>query len=277
MDSGCNREFGPHKIGDTQSHPAKILEARGALFIMKRWFFLVLLGGFLVWGTNRLRARTDDGWSVVAPGVEMRTLRASDESGATVVALRTTPNRVHIAADAAATGEQLEAEAWRRRGGALAAVNGGYFDAAYKPLGLRIAKGRKVTPLHGTMWGVFSIRSGKASIVTTEAFKMRRDIQEAVQCGPRLVMNGQVQSLKMQWARRTGIGVMQGGKVIIAVADGEMSLPAWAALWAAPDGLNCRNALNLDGGPSSQLALKTATRHVNLRSGRPVSDAILIY
>ncbi len=249
---------------------------RGVRFIMKRWFLLVLLSGFLVWGANRLRARTDDGWNLVAPGVEMRTLRSPGENGAPVVALRTAPNRVHIAADAGAPGAQLEAEAWRRRGGAMAAVNGGYFDAAYKPLGLRVAKGRKLSALHGTMWGVFSIRRDKATIVATEAFKMHRDISEAVQCGPRLVENGRVKQLKMQWARRTGIGITRRGKVIIAVADGEMSLPDWAALWAAPDGLNCPNALNLDGGPSSQLALKTASRQVNLRSGRPVSDAILI-
>lgn len=243
---------------------------------MKRWFLLVLLCGLVVWGGNRWRARGDDGWSLVAPGIEMRTLRASGQHGAPVVALRADPGRIHVAADAGAPGEQIEAEVWRQRGGALAAVNGGYFDAADKPLGLRIAGGKKISALHGTMWGVFSVRRGVASIAATEDWKMRRDVREAVQCGPRLVVDGQVKSLKMQWARRTGIGITRRGKVVIAVADGEMSLPAWAALWAAPDGLDCRDALNLDGGPSTQLALKTKTRQLQLRSGRPISDAILI-
>lgn len=206
----------------------------------------------------------------------MRTLRSNGQHGAPVVALRVAPQRIHIAADAGPPGEQLEAEVWRRRGSAIAAVNGGYYDAAFKPLGLRIADGKKISGLHGTMWGVFSVRRGRASIVDAEHWKMRRDVTEAVQCGPRLVVDGQVQLLKMQWARRTGMGITRQGKIIIAVADGEMSLPAWAALWAAQDGLNCRDALNLDGGPSTQLALKTSTRQMQLRSGRPVSDAILI-
>ena len=92
---------------------------------MKRWFLLVLLCGLVVWGGNRWRARGDDGWSLVAPGIEMRTLRASGPHGAPVVALRADPARIHVAADAGAPGEQIEAEVWRQRGGALAAVNGG--------------------------------------------------------------------------------------------------------------------------------------------------------
>ena len=170
----------------------------------------------------------------------------------------------------------MEAEAWRANAKALAAVNGGYYGDAKQPLGLRISRGRKLSPLHGTMWGVFYVRKGRAHIVPTEKFIMRSDITEAVQCGPRLVENGVVQKLKNQYARRTGIGVTADGKVVLAVADGSLSLPDWAKFWADKNGLNCTDALNLDGGPSSQLSLRSKAKTLRVDSGRAVSDALLI-
>jgi exopolysaccharide biosynthesis protein len=239
---------------------------------MRHWFLLVIFCGALAWGATRWLARGDEGWATIAPGVEMRTLRAPGEQGkGSVVALRVEPSRVKIAVGAA-----REAEEWRKTGGALLAVNGGYYDAEGKSLGLRVANGRKISRLHGKVWGVFYTRRGRASIVPTSDFVWKSGIREAVQCGPRLVENGQVLKLKNQWARRTGIGVTREGKVVIAVADGEVSLPDWAKLWAARGGLNCVDALNLDGGPSSQLSLQTSTRRLHLRTGRAVPDAVLI-
>jgi exopolysaccharide biosynthesis protein len=243
---------------------------------MRYWFLLVLLGGALAWGGTRWRAHSDDVWERIAPGVEMRTLRApGDGSARSIVALRTSPDRIRVAMGAA-----REAEAWRKTFKALAAVNGGYYDAEGKPLGLRASRGQKLNPLHGKAWGVFYTRGDEknpeARIVATEKFKWRSNIRVALQCGPRLVENGKVLKLKPQWARRTGLGIQRDGRVIIAVADSEMSLPDWAKLWASPSGLNCPDALNLDGGPSSQLSLQTASRQLHLRSGRAVPDAVLI-
>ena len=239
---------------------------------MRYWFFFVLLCGGLLWGAERWRARGDERWSVIAPGVEMRTLRVPGENSGSVVALRMAPERVRVA-----TGAMLDAEGWRARGGALAAVNGGFFDAEGKSLGLRIANEKLVSRLHGKSWGVFYVRRGRAAIVPTSDFALKRGIREAVQCGPRLVEEGRALRLKNQWARRTGIGVTPSGKVVIAVADGEVSLPHWAALWASPSGLNCPNALNLDGGSSTQLALRTKNRRLLLQGGRTVPDAVLVF
>lgn len=243
---------------------------------MRYWFLLVLLGGALAWGGTRWRAQGDNLWTRIAPGVEMRMLRApGDGSARSVVAIRTSPERVRVAA-----GSAREAEAWRKTFKALVAVNGGYYDAAGKPLGLRASRGQKLSPLHGKAWGVFYTRGDtanlKARIVPTENFKWRHDVRVAIQCGPRLVENGKVLKLKNQWARRTGLGIQRDGRVIIAVADSEISLPDWARLWASPSGLNCSDALNLDGGPSSQLSLQTSSQRLHLRSGRPVPDAILL-
>jgi len=243
---------------------------------MARSFLLVLVLGGLVFFSGRWRAHSRAPWTPIAPGVEMRTFHAGQggvpsQSGVAVVALRTAPARVHVA-----TGASLNAEEWRHRTAALAAVNGGFFDEAGRSLGLRIARGRRITRLHGTNWGVFSVRNGRAAIVRTRDFKMRSGIREAVQCGPLLVLAGRRMDLKPQWARRTGIGIQRDGRVIVAVTDGSLSFKDWAALWAARDGLNCRDALNLDGGSSTQLALKTRERSLDISAGREVPDAVII-
>lgn len=243
---------------------------------MRNWFLVVLLIGVAVWGSVHWRAAGDGGWKSVAPGVEMRLMRApGSNSSSSVVAFRTTPEHLRVV-----SGLPREVEAWRKENAAILAVNGGFFDAQEKSLGLRISRGEKIRPLHGKMWGVFYTRGprvgNKARIVPTSEFKMSRDVHEAVQCGPRLVENGKVLKLKEQWARRTGLGIQRDGRVIVAVADSDVSFAEWANLWASSSGLNCRDALNLDGGSSTQLSLKTPMKTLHLRSGRAVPDAILI-
>lgn len=239
---------------------------------MKKIAIGSLLTSILAMTAGVLSAGGEQGWTTIAPGVESRSILTTGQY-VQVHALRTTAGRIRIAARG---GKQLEAEAWRASEKALAAINGGYYNDARKPLGLRISRGRIISPLHGKMWGVFTIQNGRARIVPTEKFKPSRDTTEAVQCGPRLVEGGVVKKLKPQWARRSGIGVTREGKVVLAVADGSLSLTDWAKLWADKNGLSCTDALNLDGGPSSQLALRCKTKTLRVDSGRAVSDAVLI-
>ena len=223
--------------------------------------------GFAQW-----RRPTRAAWTQIAPGVELRKLRLSTPGGASqIVAIRTLPRHVHVA-----TGARLDATAWRQREAAVMAVNGGFFDENGKSLGLRVSGGERVSPVRGTRWGIFYVRGHLAHIVAPAAFKPRPDIHEAVQCGPRLVVQGQIMQLKPQWARRTGIGIQHDGHVIVAVADGETSFQDWAALWSSPTGLNCPNALNLDGGSSTQMALKTRAVSLEISGGRTVPDAVII-
>jgi exopolysaccharide biosynthesis protein len=214
---------------------------------MQRFFLLIVLVASVAYGATRWQAHAGKVWRQVAPGVEIRESWVESDSfwggKVHIVALRAAPSRIHIA-----TGGLLRTDAWRRRAKALAAVNGGFFDESGHALGLRVSRGIKKTSVRAANWGVFFVRDGRASIVHTRDFTMRKDIREAVQCGPRLVVDGRPTDLKQQWARRTGIGVGRDGRVVIAVADGELSLRSWASLWASPTGLNCRTALNLDGG-----------------------------
>jgi len=247
---------------------------------MKRVFLglaVILIIAFYAW---QWRAKPETRWQVIAPGVEMKMLSVGEGSafnGATkIIALRTTPSRIKIL-----KGETRNAVAWRQDEKSLAIINGGFFDPQGKTLGLRVSDGEKKGGLHDADWGVFFIRKGKAGVLHTREFKRQytslRNISQAVQCGPRLVVDGQTTDLKPQTARRTGVGIQRDGRIIIAVSEGALAFDDWANLWAASDGLNCRDALNLDGGGSTQISLKTKKKSLEVSGLWPVPDVIAIH
>jgi uncharacterized protein YigE (DUF2233 family) len=172
----------------------------------------------------------------------------------------------------------LEGEAGRL----LFATNGGMFDPALKPVGLYVERGRELVPLntrsgygnfHLKPNGVFYISVDRAAVAETRAFLKRRPRADlATQSGPMLVINGRLHphfdrrstSLKA----RNGVGVRADGKVMFAISQGEVSFDAFARLFR--DGLNCPNALFLDGGSAPSLYAPSLNRHGNIVSLGPM-------
>ena len=114
---------------------------------------------------------------------------------------------------------------------------------------------------------------GMATVAETRAFlKQRPHADLATQSGPMLVINGRLHprfdphstSLKT----RNGVGVRADGKVIFAISQGEVSFDAFARLFR--DGLNCPNALFLDGGSASSLYAPSLNRLGNILSLGPM-------
>src|SRR6266481_111369 len=121
--------------------------------------------------------------------------------------------------------------------------------------------------------GVFYISVDGAAVAETGAFlKQRPRAELATQSGPMLVINGRVHprfdrrstSLKA----RNGVGVRADGKVIFAISQGEVSFDAFARLFR--DGLNCPNALFLDGGSAASLYAPSLNSHGNIVSLGPM-------
>jgi len=245
---------------------------------MRRWFWALIPLMALGWAARvRLHemAPARDGWKPIASGIEMRRFNAVEDGyAAPIIAFRVAPSRLHIAGSKAS----FEAADWRRREGAVVAINGGFFDAQGHSLGLRIADGKRLSALHGTRWSVFRCKNGQAAIISASdvAAALKRGVryQQAVQCGPTLVNADQIGTFKPQWARRSGLGIARDGQVIVAIADAQLSLQAWAHVFR--DQLHCPNALNLDGGPSTQLSLRAPQSTLEIRSGRVVPDAVII-
>lgn len=240
---------------------------------MRRFLTFTALAALTIWGVLAFGARSDSGWRTLENGVELRTFtRHSGFSKQTITAVRAPANRIHIGSQSL-----LRAPDWAKKRDAVAAINGGYFDDKSQPIGLRISQGKRTSKFYPRAnWGVFYIRDGKAAITHTRDYTGSPHTREALQCGPRLVVNGKVTDLKAQWARRSGIGVNARGAVVLAVSDSAISFDDWAAIWASKSGLNCRDALNLDGGPSTQMSVISRQHPVAVRGGWPVPDAILV-
>ena len=120
---------------------------------------------------------------------------------------------------------------------------------------------------------IFYVSANTAAVAETRTFLKRRPQADlATQSGPMLVINGRLHprfdrrstSLKS----RDGVGVRADGKVIFAISQGEVSFDAFARLFR--DGLNCPNALFLDGGSASNLYAPSLNRYSNIVSLGPM-------
>ncbi len=164
---------------------------------------------------------------------------------------------------------------------ALVAVNGGFFSPSFKPLGLRVQNGKTRTRLRQiSWWGVFYTRGQHAYVVAQRSFRYRRGITFAVQSGPRLLVNGRIPPLKNGKANRTALGVTRNGSVVFVVTKNlpmtTTELAQFMRKSTAQGGLNCINALNMDGGPSSQLYSHIGDFVLSIPNFNAVTDAVVV-
>lgn len=167
--------------------------------------------------------------------------------------------------------------------GALAGVNGTFFDEKQRPLGWLVSAGTVLNPIKDTDWfAALVVRDKGASVLPTEALKgiAGTSPELAVQVGPRTVVDGQPLKLKKQSADRTAVCVVGPRDVILLVTAGQPVEANWLAQWMArPEssgGLGCQSGLMFDGGPSTQLAVRTKALNVDVPGGWPVPNAVVV-
>jgi uncharacterized protein YigE (DUF2233 family) len=130
-------------------------------------------------------------------------------------------------------------------------VNGGFFDPQGKPVGLVMSE-----------------------------LAMPDGARFAVQCRPRLVVNGapNVKSDDGHRSERTALCLRDGGKaidvVIVKGATSESPGPSLFALGKYLAQRGCEGALNLDGGPSTGVAWRENGAVRMLAPARPVRHAV---
>lgn len=201
-------------------------------------------------------------WQVALPGLDYArglSHAAGDHRPAAfhLLRLRLTEYELRVTR-AADLGQPLAtAEDFRKHAGAVAAINAGYFDPAYKPLGLLVSGGRELAHLRRVDHGVFAVAAGQALLEHARAWQAPPDLEFAVECGPRLLVAGKVQQFRnAELARRVALGRDGEGRVVLAVSEGVLSLAAWAQTLGRPPeqgGAALTDALNLDGGSSAML------------------------
>jgi uncharacterized protein YigE (DUF2233 family) len=151
------------------------------------------------------------------------------------------------------------------------AMNGGMYQADLRPVGLYIEGGRELTPastatvtgnpsqvpnFYKKPNGVFYIGDGIAGVLETGQFLTRRPKANfATQSGPMLVIDGAIHPAfivnSTDRRPRNGVGVSSPAEVHFVITNGWVNFYQFARFFR--DGLDCNNALFLDGGVASGL------------------------
>jgi uncharacterized protein YigE (DUF2233 family) len=169
----------------------------------------------------------------------------------------------------------LTATAARTHERAALAVNGGFFDADGRSLGLRIAGGKTVVPTRPKVdWGVLVVRDDRASIVHSREYVADPGVRAAIQVGPRLLVEGRPTPLKPQTARRTAVALDKTGHALTVVVT--RAAVSATELAQALAGLGFESALLLDGGPSTQLSATVGGLNLEIPGVYGVPDVLLM-
>jgi exopolysaccharide biosynthesis protein len=142
---------------------------------------------------------------------------------------------------------------------AAAVINANFFDEQGKPLGVVISRGILNQGVHrggGTLTGIFQAGTGGLRITNRSDFTPA-GVSEAIQAGPRLLSSGsKVRGIRESSAssRRSGICIdAEQRLVLFCVSSGILgvSIEQLQDELLRPQ-IGCVDALNLDGGGSSQ-------------------------
>lgn len=148
--------------------------------------------------------------------------------------------------------------------GALAAINGGYFDRAYQPTGWLVSEGKEIHRQNrASLGGVVAIRGSRVYVGPTANLTFKKP-DFAVQNTPLLLDAKGAVAIKKENGRRAARTVAclaEGSLHLIVIQAGPAAGPTLletAELLARPKkdgGFGCQGAVNLDGGSSTGIWL----------------------
>ena len=230
----------------------------------------------------------DTGWQLLQPGVELRQVRVETGEAAeqlVIVRLDSTAVRFRVHYDPVVP---RPVSAWAGLLQPLLVVNGGYFTTENETVGLLISDGRAWGTPYGGFAGMFAVNPSpleeKASVrwLRDQPYDPNEPLIEALQSFPVLVKPGGVMGFPANAddgrpSRRTVVAQDRQGCILFIVAPrGYLSLHGLARFLADSD-LDLDVALNLDGGFSTGLWLRTNEAPVEINSLVPVPSVISVY
>lgn len=239
-----------------------------------KWFKRALLLMFL---TLPVFANT---WRELAPGIEYVDLNENllvPWSHVHVFRVDLKKNKLDLVMANELSLHNASAQAFAHHTNALITINGGFFDQNYQPLGLRIGNQQQHNPLKRiSWWGIFYISNKHPYLSGLNQYISHSNTEFAVQSGPRLLINSKIPSLKPGYAERSALGITADNHVIILVTKNSPLTTTALAQLLKTSPLNCVDALNLDGGSSTQLNAHMGIFQINVHGFSNVSDAIVV-
>jgi exopolysaccharide biosynthesis protein len=232
----------------------------------------------------------DTGWQPLQPGVELRRVLVEDEAASPgteteeyLAIVRLDPSavrfRVHYNPN-----HPLKVSAWAEQLRALLVLNGGYFTSEYEATGLLISDGQTWGAVYGDFAGLFAVTVDERVSVRwlhDRPYDPAESLAQGVMSFPVLVKPGGVMGFPADAdegtsARRTVVAQDFDGRILFVVAPrGTLSLHEMAVFLAESD-LGIDAALNLDGGPSTGLWLRSDENPVGIDSRTAVPSVIVV-
>ncbi len=224
----------------------------------------------------------DTGWQSLAPGVEYRELQIdlgdrSDRLRLARIDPALTRLRVFYNPD-----RPQRVSEWLTQSDALVAVNGNYFDPQNHALGLIIQDGqRRGGVVYDGFGGMFAVNGDEV--------RVRWNVQEpyndepltdALQNFPMLVLPGGTPNVDIddngRASLRTAVGQDRSGRIVFVVSPAPTFTLTEFSQWLAASDLDLNVALNLDGGTSSGLVLRSGNLNLGVDSWVNVPTVIVV-
>lgn len=165
-------------------------------------------------------------------------------------------------------GSGFFARAIAEKTGAALVINGSYFDENRRPLGYLVSDGTTINKKIATNWiysGFFYVKNGDLFQAPRTEFQKELGAEQVLQAGPQLFFAGKpvkkINNLHASYFR-SGIGVTRHKQVLVFATDTRYGGISWFELQQILElpVLECINAMNLDGGGSTQMVLAAAEK-----------------
>ncbi len=219
-------------------------------------------------------------WIAAGSGVELRYehWKSAGNNEDTVVIARFAVHRMHISIGYQPHQPLLLSD-WMKQTGALAVINGGYFDKNNQPTGLLVSDGHVSGSSYDSFGGMLSVDTGGnislRSLHQQPYDPANEQLQQATQSSPMLMIDGKRTQFNANAAsqRRSVVAMDKQRRMLFIVSQMQaFSLDELADLLASSD-LDLQTALNLDGGASTGLYVNGRNRQVNID---PLSDLPIV-
>jgi hypothetical protein len=172
------------------------------------------------------------------------------------------------------------------KSGAIAAINANYFDERGRPLGFLKTATREINrslSRSSLFTGVFGVKEFTAFIQHRDEFNSAQ-ADEALQAGPLLLLRGTALDVTRgqgRNSRRSVVGIDKQQRLIIAITDALLGGLSWVELQelfsARHWQIETVDLLNLDGGGSAQLYIKTANINEHVAGTTDIPVAIGLF
>jgi uncharacterized protein YigE (DUF2233 family) len=223
----------------------------------------------------------DSGWQTVAPGLEYRELsiKQGNRSDRLRIA-RVDPAQARFRVLYNPDRPQRVSE-WLTESKALLAVNGNFFDPQNRALSLVIQDGQVSGAPYEGFGGMFAVSDAAVRVRSnvTEPYAGEA-LTAALQNFPMLVLPGGAPNMQIddngRVAPRTAVAQDRSGRIVFVASPTPAFTLTEFGQWLAASDLDLDAALNLDGGTSTGLVLRSGNRTLGTDSWVQVPNVIVV-